>query len=745
MRSMKVAWTLLCLSVWIGTNSYAQSLKTVDYVDPFIGTGGHGHTHPSAVAPHGMIQAGPDTRISGWDSASGYYFGDPTIVGFTHSHLSGTGAIDRLDVLLMPTVGPSHFYRGPEESPHKGYRSTYAGEQARPGYYAVELLEDQIDVQIAATTRAAIHQYDFSKEGDRRLTIDLQHRFDTWVRDSEIKVLSPTRVVGLRRTWSWAKNQKIFYCMSFSEPIINKQSRYRLMSLDLIKASLNFGPDIERLKVKVGLSPVDQDGACRNLDQEIPHWDLDQVALETSREWESQLSRVAIDDHQDNHLERKKIYYTALYHSLLAPNIYQDVDGRYRGMDDQIYTGPQGSYYTIYSLWDTYRALHPFLNIFMPTTNGQMIQGLLEKYKTFGRIPEWELENHDTRVMIGYHGVSVIADAWAKGVRNFDPDLALEAILASANENKKELRDYRNIGYVAHDYKSRGYKESASMTLEYAYDDWAIAQFMMQLEATHGSLPSQYPHLFNDQADPIQSFLRRSQNFRNIFDDETGFFRPRYRSGKFLEPFDPNFLNHRQNGFTEANAWQYLWSVPHDIPGLIELLGGTDAFNDKLERLFTTEIKGDAPDVSGLIGQYAHGNEPSHHIPYLFNYSGKPKRTQYWVRRLMKEMYRAMPDGLAGNEDCGQMSAWFLMNAMGLYSVTPGQSEYQLGSPLFKSIAISLENGKTFKILAHDNNDENIYVERVLLNGVEISDMTLDHHQMIQGGLLEFFMTSDPT
>ena len=722
----------------------AKPKSVLDYVDPFIVTGGHGHTHPSAVAPHGMIQAGPDTRISGWDSASGYYFGDPSIVGFTHSHLSGTGAIDRLDLLIMPTVGRAKFRRGPEEKTKKGYRSAYKNEVARPGFYSVELLDDGIDVKIAATTRSAIHQYDFSKDGDRRLTIDLQHRWDTFVRDSEIKALSPTRIVGLRRTWSWAKNQKIFFCMSFSEPVVDESNRIRLMSFDNIKSSLNFGPDIDQLKVKVALSPVDQEGACNNLDQEIPNWDLEQLSAKTAKHWENLLGRVTVSDVDDKlGLEKKKIYYTALYHSLLAPNIYQDVDGRYRGMDDKVYSGPQGSYFTIYSLWDTFRALHPFLNIFMPTTNGQMVQGLLEKYRTFGRMPEWELENHDTRVMIGYHGASVIADAWSKGIRNFDADLALEAMMSSAMENKKELKDYTANGYVPHNYKSRGYRESVSMTLEYAYDDWTIAQFIksIQEETNSSSLSSD---LFQDIDDPYTYFMERGQNYRNLFDDETGFFRPRYRSGKFLPSFDPKFISHRQNGFTEANAWQYLWFVPHDIPGLVDLLGGKDKFNEKLEELFTSEPTGKAPDVTGLIGQYAHGNEPGHHVPYLFNYTGRPSRTQYWVRRLMKDMYRAQADGLAGNEDCGQMSAWYLMSAMGIYSVTPGQDEYQLGSPIFKDIKINLENGKTLQVIAHDNSEKNIYVQKILLDGQELKSHSIRHREIRNGARLEFFMGAFP-
>lgn len=715
--------------------AYSQSKAQVDYVNPFIGTGGHGHTHPSALAPWGMIQAGPDTRVQGWDSASGYYYGDPTIIGFTHSHLSGTGAIDRLDLLIMPLVGDNFFERGKENNPKQGYRSAYRNEVASPGYYGVELLDDMINVDIAASSRAAIHHYRFSarKAGERRLLIDLKHRPGDQVVDSSIKQLSQTRVVGKRNTSNWAKDQTVYYCMDFSQPVKSVLRQKQL------KASFAFGTEIQDLKVKVGISPVDEKGACRNLDHEIPHWNHVQVHQETRAKWSELLSRVDIEDSSE---DKKTIYYTAMYHSLLAPNIYMDVDGRYRSMDKKIRQGSLDQpYFTIYSIWDTYRALHPFLNIFKPELNGQMIQALLHKYETYGRMPEWELENYDTRIMIGYHGTSLIADAWAKGVRNFDSRLALEAMLNAAHENKKEITALDELGYVPHDYVSRGYKESASITLEYAYDDWTIAKYMTDL-AKDGPLEQRFPKLMYQYPNAITKFKNRSRNFENIFDPSTGFFRPRYKSGAFMDPFDPNLVTHRNNGFTEANAWQYLWSVPHDIPRLIELLGGPIAFADKLDQLFVTKPSGNkSPDVSGLIGNYAHGNEPGHHIPFLYNYVDQPSKTQYWVRRIMRDMYGSGPDGLAGNEDCGQMSAWYLMNAMGLYSVTPGSSEYQLGSPQFGKMSMKLENGKTLNIVAHGNSDKNIYVSKVIFNGQLVDGSTIDHREIMAGGTLEFFMT----
>ncbi|MBQ48397.1 MAG: hypothetical protein CMP10_13335, partial [Zetaproteobacteria bacterium] len=433
---------MITIVVLFGSSAPVHARRAVDYVDPFIGTGGHGHTHPSAVAPFGMIQAGPDTRISGWDSASGYYFGDPTIIGFTHTHLSGTGAIDRLDVLLMPTVGEAQFERGSELAPKTGYRSAYQREVATPGFYAVQLTDDQIDVRIAAATRSAIHEYQFDASviGERRLLIDLQHRDDANVAESWIKVLSPTKVVGFRNTFNWARNQMVYFCMEFSEPLVDHENKTGPISDQEIKSSLNFGERIAQLKVKIGISAVDTDGACRNLSSEIAGWDLEQVRTKTENEWQTWLGRVAIEDPNE---DRKRIYYTGLYHTLLAPNIYMDVDGRYRGMDYKVRQGSlEQPYYTIYSLWDTYRALHPFLNLYAPETNGKMIQALLKKYEAFGRLPEWELENYDTRIMIGYHGASVIADAYVKGVRNFDAKLALEAVLGAATEDKKELRDY---------------------------------------------------------------------------------------------------------------------------------------------------------------------------------------------------------------------------------------------------------------------------------------------------------------
>ena len=720
-----VVVSILCFS------NLAAAQKKIEFVDPFIGTGGHGHTHPSAVAPFGMIQAGPDTRISGWDSASGYHYGDPTIIGFTHTHLSGTGAIDRLDLLLMPTLGGAKFFRGKESNSLSGYRSSYTNEYASPGYYSVDLTDDDIAVEIAASTRAAIHSYRFNKSQfkDRRLLIDLQHRDDANVVDNEIKVVSPTRLVGVRKTNNWARNQVVYFSIEFNQPIISVDYEYK--KAKELKASLNFGNTIKTLKAKVAISAVDSDGAFLNAQKEIPHWSVSRLKEETEAKWEKKLSKIDVT----GDATKKKIFYTAFYHSLLAPNYYQDVDGRYRGMDQKIHTSDK-PYFTIYSLWDTYRALHPFFNIVDPKFNGQLISSLLTKYQQYGRMPEWELENFDTRIMIGYHGASVIADAYAKGVRNFDRKLALEAMLNAASEDKKELNDYRNIGYVAHDYRSSGYRESASMTLEYSYDDWTIAKFVKDM-IKEGELVESERNLAL-----IDTYTKRSKNYLNLFDQETGFFRPRFKDGSFLTPFDPKMLSHRNNGFTEANAWQYLWYVPHDVEKLVELLGGEESFASKLDELFKTKINGKAPDVTGLIGQYAHGNEPGHHIAYLYNYVGKPWKTQYWIRRIMKQMYKAEPNGLAGNEDCGQMSAWYLMNAMGLYSVNPGEKYYQLGSPIFDEIALKLESGQTLEIMSHNNSDENVYVERVLFNGHELEGMKISHDELSRGGRLEFFMTS---
>ncbi|MCB0279063.1 MAG: GH92 family glycosyl hydrolase [Calditrichaeota bacterium] len=700
----------------------------IESVDPFIGTGGHGHTFPGASAPFGMVQLSPDTRISGWDACSGYHYSDSTIIGFSHTHLSGTGAIDYGDILLMPFTGPIHFESGTEAHPESGYRSRFSHNQetASPGFYSVRLLDYGIDVDLTVTERVGFHRYRFDESTDSgHVMIDLVHGLGPdQVLESSLKIVNDSTISGLRRSKGWARNQYVYFVAQFSQPFVSQLKREGASETNAneIKLALTFDlNESKQILAKVALSAVDEDGALKNLSAEIPGWDFESIRSQTKKNWAEKLWKIEVEG---GTADERTIFYTALYHSFLAPNLFQDVDGRYRGMDLAIHQGTKDfQNYTVFSLWDTFRATHPLFNLIDSKTNTDFIKSLISKYEEGGILPIWELAGNYTGTMIGYHAIPLIADAIIKGNVNFDPELAFQAMKNSAMQNNMGLAHYKEQGLIPADKEH----ESVSKALEYAYDDWCIAQVAKHL----------------NKMDDYHYFLKRSKFYQNHFDSNSGFMRA-VKNGNWVQPFDPNEVS---GDYTEANAWQYTYFVPHDIAGLMKLMGGDDGFKQRLDDLFSASQKvtgRDQPDISGLIGQYAHGNEPSHHMAYLYSYAGYPQTTQYYNRRILSEMYSTKPDGLSGNEDCGQMSSWYVFSAMGFYPVTPGSDIYAIGSPIFKKVTIHLENGNSFTIKSNSS-PQNTYIKSMELNETKFYDYFLKHSDIVNGGALNLEMTeSDP-
>jgi predicted alpha-1,2-mannosidase len=693
------------------TQPAAQPDRLTSYVNPFVGTGGHGHTFPGPSLPFGMIQPGPDTRLTGWDSSSGYHYSDNRIVGFTHTHLSGTGIPDYGDILLMPTTGEARLSNGLDGTP--GYSSSFshAMEEAEPGYYAVTLSDYDIRAELTSTLRAGLHRYRFPAGRPAHVVLDLAHRDE--VIDSSINVVSNLEVTGHRRSRSWAKDQRLYFAIRFSRPVLS-------LAHTSMKALFDCGDNGGLLLVKVGISAVSIDGARRNLSAELPAWDFDAVRRSASDAWERELGRIRVEG---GSRDQRVVFYSALYHSMLAPNVYMDVDGQYRGRDLAVHRAQGFTYYSVFSLWDTFRALHPLLTLIDRARTADFVKTMVRQYQEGGRLPVWELAANETDTMIGYHAVPVIADAILKGV-DVDQTGALEAMIHSADEDRAGLASYKQRGFVDGAETS----ESVSRTLEYAYDDWCIALIAAKIGRT---------------ADAAR-FFRRAQNWRNVFDPSTGFMRARVE-GHWFAPFDPAEVN---SHYTEANAWQYSFFVPHDVAGLMTFLGGPDALARKLDALFaaSSQTTGrDQADITGLIGQYAHGNEPSHHIAYLYPFAGQPWKTQALVRRIVDTMYAPRPEGEIGNDDCGQMSAWLVWSALGFYPVTPGLNQYVIGSPLFPKATIRLENGREFVVRADNVSQTAIYIIGATMNGAAYTKSYLDYGAVSAGGALTFEMSEGPS
>ena len=702
----------------VNTTPAEKDKALISYVNPFIGTGGHGHTYPGATMPFGMMQLSPDTRLDGWDGCSGYHYSDDQIYGFSHTHLSGTGVSDYGDILIMPT-NKQVFNNGADGN--EGYKSKFShdNEIAEPGYYKVHLDDTNIDVELTVSKRSGVHKYQFPSAENQFAIIDLIHRDK--VLDAKIEKISDTEIVGYRFSDAWAKDQRLYFVIKTSHAFTDVlQSPPKQGMKGAQKIALNFiNPNNEPVIVKIGISAVDVDGARKNLKGEIGEQTFEQVKKTAQDFWEEQLEKIVIESNDDDY---KTNFYTSMYHVALAPNLYQDVDGRYRGMDLEIHRSEGFDYYTVFSLWDTYRAAHPLYTIIEQEKTNDFINTFLAKYDEGGIMPIWDLSANYTGCMIGYHAVPVIADAYLKGINGFDSEKAFEAMKHSATRDKLGLKSYKTFGYIPVEKES----ESVSKTLEYAYDDWTIAQMANALGKT----------------EDYKIYTERAQSYKNIFDPETQFMRGRFRNTWFA-PFDPYEVNFN---YTEANAWQYSFYVPQDITGFTKLLGGKEKLETHLDKLFTaeTETSGrNQADITGLIGQYAHGNEPSHHMAYLYNFVNKPHKTQEKVHEILTELYKNEPDGISGNEDCGQMSAWYVFSSLGFYPVTPASNQYIIGTPLFDKVTINLEDGKQFNIVSNNLNDANKYIEYVYLNDKKLERTYITHEEIMNGGTLEFYMTDN--
>ncbi len=730
------ALSLFCIgasrSAAAEANAGGVSHDWASYVNPFAGTDGHGHTYPGASLPFGMVQLSPDTRLSGWDGCSGYHWSDSLIYGFSHTHLSGTGVSDYGDILFMPIVGSVRLNNGAGGDAGSGYGTTFdkETERAAPGWYAVRL-DSGIDVDLTVTERAGMHRYRFPPGEPARVIVDLAHR--DLVLDAGLQITSPTRIEGWRRSSAWARDQIIYFSARFSRPFeggtVTDGDSLGGVVHEIegknVKGMLFFGSEGGDLLIKVGISAMDIEGARRNLDSEIPDWNFDAVRHAARQRWNESLGRLEVSGGTE---PQRIIFYTALYHSLLTPNVFSDVDGRYRGMDGAVHTAQGRRQYTVFSLWDTFRATHPLLTLLEPERTGEFVATFQAQYEQGGRLPVWELAGNETDCMIGYHSVSVIADAWRKGIGGFDAERALDAMIASATRDHFGLAMYRRQGFIG----AEDEPESVSKTLEYAYDDWCIAQMAEGL----------------GRDDVAREFSRRAQSWRHLLDPATRFMRPRVNQ-RWLEPFDPRRVDLH---YTEANAWQYSFFVPHDVPGLIEAMGGEEFFMARLDSLFEAESQTtgrEQADITGLIGQYAHGNEPSHHMAWLYHYAGRPDRSAPRVRQILDTLYGPGADGLCGNEDCGQMSSWYVLSAMGLYPVCPGSNEYVIGAPLFTSVTLHLPGDRRFLIRARaaengGNLGAAMYVRSARLNGDDLNRTFIRHDEIVCGKELELRLTSNP-
>lgn len=733
-------------------NVSSQMKDYTRYVNPFVGTGGHGHTFPGATVPFGAVQLSPDTRVDNWDGSSGYHYSDSFIYGFSHTHLSGTGIPDYCDILFAPYVSAHDFLEAKDgDNTLRGYGSTFAhgDEKAEAGYYSVLLQDEGILAEMTATKRAGFHRYTFPQATEEaKITLDLKWRDK--VLDSEIQILNDHTIAGFRRSQSWAQNQIVYFYAEFSKPFTESKiavddtfQNAKSAKGTNLKSVLHFNVRKgEKVLLKVGISAVDAEGAKKNLNAEIPAWDFEKVRADAKSAWNKELNKVQITDDNEEHL---KTFYSALYHVNIQPNIFQDVDGRYLGHDGKIHTAEGFINYTVFSLWDTFRAAHPLYTIIDQKRTVDFINTFIKQYEQGGRLPVWELAGNETDCMIGYHSVSVIADAMAKGIKGFDYEKAFEAAKHSADLNHFGLEAYKRRGYIS----SEDENESVSKTLEYAYDDYCIAQMAAILwnqkssENKKNRIADNQDQYIKSKANDYVNYIRRSRSFENLFDSETGFMRPK-QNGGFTKPFAPQEVTFN---FTEGNSWVYSFFVPQDVSRLIKLQGGRQKFIAKLDELFTTSDKlsgREQPDITGLIGQYAHGNEPSHAIAYLYDYAGELWKTQMYVRKVMDEFYKNAPDGLIGNEDCGQMSAWFILSASGFYEVSPSDPIYAFGTPFFKETKYNLENGKTFVIKAPNVSKQNIYIKSVKLNGKIYTKSFITHEDIMNGGILEFEMSPAP-
>lgn len=727
---------LLCTACFAPFSGHGQKKALTYKVDPFIGTGAHGHVYPGATVPFGTVQLSPDNGTQGWDWCAGYHYTDSVITGFSHTHLSGTGIGDLCDVLVMPALGEQNLRAVVKNPKEKSYVASFShqNEKAQPGFYEV-LLGNGIRAELTASTFCGVHRYTFPATGRPSVVIDLSFAIN-WDRPqaTHLEMVNDTLITGYRHSAGWARDQRLYFAIALSAPV----KEYQLYDAGWKSSAENHTGEGSRMQcyfdalagrqlvMKVAISSASAEGALAGL-KEVQSQSFDQVRRNAQLLWEKELAKIKVQS-KDKALE--KVFFTSLYRTALAPVQFSDALGAYKGPDGKIHQNKNFKRYDIFSLWDTFRAANPLYTITQPDKINDMIQSILDHYQSYGLLPVWSLLGNETNTMTGYHAVPVIVDAWMKGYRGFDVDLAFNALKASAMQDIRGTNFYRQYQYIPYELDG----QSVTKTLEYAFDDWCIAQMAKAL----------------GKEEDARIFSERAQSYRNLFDPSTGFMRAKLKDGSWKKPFDPKYSDHNFDvaEYTEGNAWQHSWFVPHDVHGLIGLHGSDERFTAMLDKLFTesSEILGEnaSPDVSGLIGQYAHGNEPSHHIAYMYNHAGKPWKTQAQVRHILTSQYNDTPEGLCGNEDCGQMSAWYVFSALGFYPVNPASGVYVLGSPIIDKAEIALPGGKSFRISAKNNSAANIYVQSAKLNGKPLERSYILHQELMNGGKLEFVMGSSP-
>ncbi len=712
----------------------------VDYVNPLIGTAEHGHVYPGATVPFGMVQLSPDTRDSTWDGTSGYHYSDDSIMGFSHNHLTGTGCGDLGNIMLMPTVGDLKLVPG--DGPGDGYRArfSHADEVSRPGYYSVLLPDYKVKVELTATAHAGFHRYTFPATSEGHVILDLQHGIGNNTTKAQLTIEDNHTASGYRKSNGWGGNKTYYFVMEFSRPFDSAgvaQGDKDVAGQQTIgketKGHFDFKTKAgEQILVRVGLSTVSVEGARNNLHAEIPNWNFDAVAKAASKQWDKALSVFAVET-PDNNL--KQTFYTALYHTMVAPTLLSDVDGQFRGPDGNVHQTKGYDYYTEISIWDIFRAESPLLTLTQPGRVNDLVDTMLAHFTIFGQntLPVWPEGGKETWCMIGNHSIPIITDAYLKGFRNYDADEALNDMIASTDRNREQLEAYRDKGFIP----TGNNVQSVSKVLEYAYDDSCIARFAKAL----------------GKDDVAAKYFKRSQNWENVFDPSTGFMRGKNADGSWVTPFGENEQNSINfNEYTEANAWQYNFFVLQDVSGLIAKLGGDDKFVARLDEMFDTQEEIPnlhmIPDVTGVIGMYSHGNEPDHHVAYLYNYAGQPWKTQARVRQVASTLYTNTPGGICGNDDCGQISAWYVFTALGFYPVDPVSGNYVLGSPLFDKLTLKLNpkfaKGKTFTVVAKNNSANNPYIQSATLNGQPITRSWISQADIVSGGKLVLTMGPTP-
>lgn len=722
---------LLNIFFLIGRINSAQAQDYTSYVDPLIGSGGHGHVFVGASVPFGAVQVGPNNFFKGWDWCSGYNYSDSLIIGFAQTHLSGTGIGDLGDVLIMPYTGPVKIDKATEKDHSKGYASLFShkNETVQPGYYSVKLDDYAIKAEMTATERVGFHQYYYPAAKAAHLVIDLKEGINDQSTDTYIHQVDKFTLEGYRFSKGWAKDQWIFFAIQSSVPLDHftvyddgKPLEGNNGKGKGVKGVISFDKAPSLLQLKVGISPVSTAGALANIKAEIPHWDFNKVRREAKEKWNKELSRIRISTPS---AQTKRIFYTALYHTMIDPALFNDHNGDYRGADKKVYTNAAFTNYSVFSLWDTYRAVHPLYTILQPQRTADMVNTMLAIFDQQGKLPIWHLMGNETGTMVGISSLQVIAEAWLKGIKGFDVNRAWNAIRTTTMSDSLGMLYVKNFAAIPADKERR----SVAKGLEYAIADGSVALLAQQL---------------NKQED-YQYYRKRAENYKLYYDPVNHFFRGKLSNGNWAPDFDP--LRANNTIYAEGNAWQYLWLAPQDVTGLIDLLGGTALFNKRLDSMFSLETapetKGLA-DLTGTIGQYAHGNEPSHHIAYLYTYGGRQWKTAEKVRTIMKEMYRDKPDGIIGNEDCGQMSAWYIFNALGFYPVFPASGKYIIGSPVIDKATIQLAGGRQFTVVVENNSERNKYVQSIELNGKIHSNCYLLHTDIVHGGTLKITMGATP-